>query len=491
MSVADPELVGRLTALVGPAGLVLDDDGRRGYEAGARYGEGRAALVVRPSTTAEVSAVVADCVRNRVRLIPQGGNTGLVGASTPDLSGAEVVLSLDRLLAPLEVDPLNRSVVAGGGVRLSTLNAALDPHGLFLPIDLGADPTVGGMAATNTGGARFIRYGDMRRQVLGLEVVLADEAGTVLELRGGLRKDNTGLDLRQLFVGGAGTFGVVTRVDMEVQRQPRQTAAALILLEDPDAALPLLAHVEREAGELLSAFEGKSREALVRALAHVPGLRNPFPGDPPPYAVLVEFSTVRPPRLGETRLEAILETCIGDWWERGEAVTLDALFGRPEDLWAIRHAISEGLRASGRIVGFDLAFRRSRLPDFRRAMVARLGEAFPEFAICDFGHIGDGGVHFNLVCEPSRWPDPDRLEALRTLVYDATVREFGGSFSGEHGLGRVNLPYYRRYTPAPLRSLAAEVQRVFTQAPLGVVDYAEQESGPVVDSGAPRLRAAQ
>jgi FAD/FMN-containing dehydrogenase len=484
VSQPDPDLVARLEALVGPAGLVLEADGRRGYEVGARYGEGRAALVVRPASTAEVSAVVASCVGQRVRLIPQGGNTGLAGASTPDPSGGQVVLSLDRLRTPLEVDPVNRSVVAGAGVRLSALNAALDPHGLFLPIDLGADPMIGGMAATNTGGARFIRYGDMRRQVLGLQVVLADEAGSVLELKGGVRKDNTGLDLRQLFVGSAGTFGVVTRVELEVQRQPRQTAAALVLLEDPDAALPLLAHVEREAGDLLSAFEGMSREALLRALAHVPSLRNPFPGDPPPYAVLIEFSTVRPARLGETRLEAILETCIGDWWERGEAVTLDALFGRPEDLWALRHALSEGLRASGRIVGFDLAFRRSQLPAFRRAMIARLAADYPEFAVCDFGHIGDGGVHFNLVCDEARWPAPERIEALRTAVYDATVREFGGSFSGEHGLGRVNLPFYRRYTPAPLRSLSADVQRIFTRAPLGVVDYAEQEGGPPLGVGA-------
>lgn len=473
MSEPGVDLIACFEPLVGPAGLISQPDVRRSYEVGARDEGGRAALVVRPATTAEVSAVVASCVRHRLRVIPQGGNTGLVGASTPDPSGRQVVLSLDRLRAPLEVDPVNRSVVAGAGVRLSALNDALGSHGLFLPIDLGADPTVGGMVATNTGGARFIRYGDMRRQVLGLQVVLADEAGSVLDLRGGLRKDNTGLDLRQLFLGGGGSFGVVTRVELEAQCKPRQSAAALVLLEDADAALPLLAHVEREAGELLSAFEGMSGEALARTLAHRPSLRNPFPADPPPYAVLVEFSSARAARAGETPVESVLEACISDWWEQGGSAGLDALFGRPEDLWAIRHSLSEGLRASGRIVGFDLAFRRSRLPDFRRAMIARLATAFPEFAVCDFGHLGDGGIHFNLVCAPANWPTPTRLSALRTMVYDAAVREFGGSFSGEHGLGRTNLPYYRRYTPAPLRALSGDVQRAFTSAPLGVVDFAD------------------
>jgi FAD/FMN-containing dehydrogenase len=469
---SSPQLLADLEAIVGPRGLVTDPDAMRSYEIGARYDEGRAALVVRPSDTSQVSAVVGLCVRSGVSLIPQGGNTGLVGASTPDGSGAQVVLSLDRLSDPLDVDATNRTVKVGAGVRLSALNNALGPMELWLPIDLGADPTIGGMAATNTGGARFIRYGDMRRQILGLEVVLADEGGTVVELKRGVRKDNTGLDLRQLFVGASGSFGVITRVELEVHRQPRQTAAALILLSEPAAALPLLAFFEREAGELLSAFEGMSGEALKRALALGGRLRNPFPNeDPPPYAVLVEFSSIRPMRIGETALDRILEACVADWWERADPATIDALIGPPEELWAVRHAISEGLRASGRLIGFDLAFRRSDLMAFRQAAVAALAENFPEFTVCDFGHIGDGGVHFNLVCDPDQAPDEGRARALRQRVYDLAVVQFGGSFSGEHGLGRANLPYYRAYTPPMIQSISGAVQRVFTQSPLGVVSY--------------------
>jgi FAD/FMN-containing dehydrogenase len=473
MTASSPQFITTLEAIVGPQGLITDQQEMRGYEVGARYDEGRAALVVRPCSTAEVSAVVGLCVRQGVTLIPQGGNTGLVGASTPDGSGGQVVLSLDRLQAPLDVDAENRSIRVGAGVRLSTVNAVLGPAGLWLPIDLGADPTIGGMVATNTGGARFIRYGDMRRQTLGLEVVLADEAGTVIELKRGVRKDNTGLDLRQLFVGGGGGFGVVTRVELEVQRLPRQVATALVLLTGADAALPLLAHFEREAGELLSAFEGMSEAALKRAIAHSPRLRDPFAnGGTAPYAVLVELSCVRPPRIGEAPLEKVLEACLAEWWERSEDTTVDALFGRAEDLWAIRHAIPEGLRASGRVTGFDLAFRRSDLAAFRSLMIEKLAADFPEFAVCDFGHIGDGGVHFNLVCDPAQAPDEARTRALRNCVYDIAVGQFGGSFSGEHGLGRTNLPYYRTYTSHVVQALSGAVQQAFTAAPLGVVDYA-------------------
>ena len=473
MNAPFPHVRAALEQIVGPQGLIADPEGMRGYEIGARYDEGRAAVVARPADVGEVSALVSLCVRQGVTLIPQGANTGLVGASTPDGSGEQVVLSLDRLRAPLEVDVENRSVRAGAGVRLSAVNDMLGPHGLWLPIDLGADPTIGGMAATNTGGARFIRYGDMRRHVLGLQVVLADEAGTVVEFRRGVRKDNTGLDLRQLFVGAGASFGVITRAELEVHRQPRQSAAALVLLSDPAAALPLLAHFEREAGELLSAFEGMSREALMRALAHVPRLRNPFPaGEVPPYAVLIELSCVRPYRLGEPGLDKILEACVAEWWERADPSTLDALFGPPEDLWAIRHAIPEGLRGAGRVIGFDLAFRRSDLAAFREAMIGELAAGFPEMTVCDFGHIGDGGVHFKLVCDPAKAPDAARLESLRRCVYDMAVGRFDGSFSGEHGLGRANLAFYRAYASPQVQALSGAIQQVFTRSPLGVVNYA-------------------
>lgn len=460
-----------LRRLLGAGGVLSGPEDLRAYDTSARYEGGRAALVVRPASTAEVSAVVAYCVGRDLRLVPQGANTGLVAGSTADGSGTQIVLSLERLREPLRIDVANRTVRAGAGVRLSALNAALEPHGLFLPIDLGADPTLGGMAATNTGGARFVRYGDMRRHVLGLQVVLPDHRGEVVELKGGLRKDNTGLDLRQLFVGSCGALGVITEVEVEVHPRPRQAAAGLVMLSDADAVLPLLQHVEREAGELLTAFEGMSRAALDAALDHVPSLRNPFRGGTPPYAVLVELTSARLPAEGEPPLSTVLEACLAGWLENAGDAAVDVLVGAPEPLWALRHALSEGLRAKGPVIGFDLSFRRSDLPAFRREALARLSREFPEFEVCDFGHVADGGVHFNLVADPAVPLPQARLEALRACVYDTAVRRFGGSFSGEHGLGRANLSYYEAFTPALVRELAAAVQNVFAEAPLGPVDF--------------------
>ena len=450
------QLAADLAGLVGDDALVEAPEDLAAYDQAARYEGGRAALVVRPRTSASAAAIVAWCVGHQVDLAVQGANTGLVGASTADASGRQVLLSLERLQSPLEVDPVNRSVRAGAGVRLSAVNAVLETHGLFLPIDLGADPTVGGMAATNTGGARFIRYGDMRRQVLGLEMVLADAAGTIVQLRRGLRKDNTGLDLRQVVIGAGAALGVITAVEFEVQPRPAQTAAALVLLEDLAAALPLLSHMEREGGELLSAFEGMSRAALSAALAHGRGLRSPFSGPLPPYAVLVELSTTRSLKPGDASLANHLEEVLADWLETDDGGgAIDILTGAPEPLWAIRHAISEGLRAKGRVIGFE-----------------RLNVAFPEFEICDFGHIGDGGVHFNLVCGPDAPPSAERLSQLRDAVYEIACLQFGGSFSGEHGLGRANLAQYRTLTPVPVRGLAARVQGAFADRALGAVDFA-------------------
>lgn len=446
-----------LAAIVGPNGLIVEAADCAAYETPARYAGGVAAAVVRPATTAQVSAVVGYCVRNGLKFTPQGANTGLAEGSTPDASGTHLVLSLDRLTAPLEIDAEDRTATVGAGVRLSALNAALEPHGLFLPIDLGADPTLGGMAATNTGGARFLRYGDMRRHVLGLEVVLADAAGTQLTLSQGLRKDNAAVALRQLFVGGCGAFGIITGVTVEVHHRPRQTAAALLIPRDIDAVLPLLQAFEVGAGSTLTAFEGMSKAAMTRAIEHVPSLANPFAGGVPDYAVLVELTRTWAPREGEASLDEVLQQIAGDLLERDDGSLVDALFGPVEKMWALRHSLSEGLRASGPVVGFDLSFRRRDLARFRREAVLMLEADFPDFALCDFGHVADGGVHFNLV-GPA---DAERKAALRDAVLSLAVDGFDASFSGEHGLGRAFQDAYDRFTPRLVQDYSAAVAAVF------------------------------
>ncbi|MGQ3280036.1 MAG: FAD-binding oxidoreductase, partial [Shinella sp.] len=237
-----------LKSLLGEKGLLTEASDMAAYETGARYDKGRAAFVARPTATEEVSAVVSYCVKNGIALVPQSGNTGLVSGSTPDGSGQQGVLSLDRLTAPFELDRVNRTIKAGAGVRLSDLNGKLDETGLFFPIDLGADPRLGGMIATNTGGSRFLRYGDVRRNTLGLTVVLADEAGTVLDLSSDLRKNNTGVDWKQLFIGTSGAFGIITECVLNLEPAPKQSATALLVPSSDEQVSALLVAMEDALG---------------------------------------------------------------------------------------------------------------------------------------------------------------------------------------------------------------------------------------------------
>lgn len=460
-----------LLEIVGPSGLLLAAEDLLSYETAARYGSGKAAAVVRPATTAEVSAVLRYCVQRRLEFMPQSGNTGLVQGSTPDASGRQIVVSLDRLKAPPRIDPADRSATVTAGTRLSTLNAALEPHNLFLPIDVSSDPMIGGMVATNTGGARFLRYGDMRRHVLALEVVLPDEVGTVLQLSSGLRKDNAHLDLRQVFIGSCGAFGIITAATLEVHPRPRQTAVALLVPRDADAVFELLEAFEAEAGEFLTAFEGMSEAAMRHALAHVARLRNPFPDGLPAYALLVELTSTSGCRPGEPSLEQVLENVVTQLAERQSAPLSDVRFGQPQGFWALRHSLSEGLRASGPVVGFDLSFRRSDVMTFRRVAIAELAKSFPDYEVCDFGHVGDGGVHFNLIQRAGASSDAARANALRDRVLDMAVRDFNASFSGEHGIGRANQGAYDHYTPASIQHYSAALTAVFARLPAAAVRF--------------------
>jgi FAD/FMN-containing dehydrogenase len=468
--VLDPTHLNAFHQMLGDRGVIAPGGDCAAYETPARYVAGRAGVVVRPTSTIEVSQVVAYCVRGGLRFVPQSGNTGLTGASIPDDSGEEVVLSLDRLAAPLDVRPGDRTAVVGAGVRMSALNAALEPHGLFLPIDLGADPMIGGMVATNTGGARFLRYGDMRRQVLGLEVVLADEAGTVLDLMTDLRKDNTRLDLKHLFIGSSGAFGVITKAVLEVHRRPERAATALIVPRDDEAVLEILLALEDRVGRRLSAFEGMSGAALACAVAHAPRLRNPFAdSEIPPYLLLVEISEDGP--LGdEPSLQDVLVEIVGEIAATPEASVADAYFDDGRQFWAIRHAISEGMRAAGRVVGLDLSFARSRVMAFRRAARAEAAAAFPEFEVCDFGHVADGGVHFNLLVR-----DPhvaaERLDEARAWALGLAVDEFGGSFSGEHGLGPVVQREHDRFASAQSKLFADRIQAALGVRPAARIRF--------------------
>lgn len=467
-----PAAIRDLRGLLGERGVLHAGSDTERYERGYRYGSGRALAVARPATVAELREVVRYCHAHELRIIAQGANTGLVGASTPDESGGELVVNLDRLRGIEGVDVHNRAACVRAGTRLSELNRGAAKHDLFYPIDVGSDPSLGGMVATNTGGSRLLRYGDVRRNLLGLEVILADADATVLTDLQGLRKDNSGVDLKQLFTGTGGSFGIIARVQVELQRLPRQAVAALVVPASHAVVPELLTLLETEAGEFLGAFEGMSANAMAAALAHNRQLRNPFSsGEIPPYALLIELvSALRPDQIDLTEL---LTGLLGRAMEAREPLVTDACFGRGEDFWALRHSISDGLRAAGAVIGFDISVPRSRLPECRTDLSTALSERYPQLRICDFGHCGDGGDHFNLV-----WPasagacDPSVIEAVRELIYDRVVRRYGGSFSAEHGVGPHNIHYYRRYASPVERAMAGHLKRLCDpKGLLGRVDF--------------------
>lgn len=449
-------MVHRFTELLGPAGVLTEDLER--YEEGWRYGHGKARLVLRPASTEEVSQTLALAHELGLQVVPQGANTGLVGASVPDESGSQVILSLERLSRIEEIDPLDRVAVVQGGVLLSRLNEALAEHGLTFPVDLGADPQLGGMVATNTGGTRLLKYGDVRHNLLGVEVVLAD--GTVVSALHRLRKDNTGLDLKQLFTGTFGTLGVVTRAVLSLVPLPRQRAAALVALSTGQAVLELLRGLEMRAHGLVSAFEVMSAGALEPVFAHTTNLRDPYQGEAPaPFSVLVELdTTLRPAALDlPEHLAEVLSEVIEDL----DGLE-DAFLGEAEDFWAIRHAISEAHRGLGRVLGLDVSVPRSRLAIFREQLSTWLSAHHPWLALRDFGHWGDGGVHLNLSWDPSTAPaDAEALaHQVQDHVYEVVVREHGGSFSAEHGIGPHNQRSYEAYADPAARRLAQAIASV-------------------------------
>ncbi|MBI3229382.1 MAG: FAD-binding oxidoreductase [Burkholderiales bacterium] len=470
-------LLAELANVLGEQGMLTTPDDCSRFEQGARYGNGKTLAVLRPDSHEQVLNILNLCGQHQQPIVLQGANTGLVAASTPDGSGRYLVLSLERLRKHIEIDVDNRSVVVDAGVTLQELNEALEPHGLFFPIDLGANPSIGGMIAANTGGARLIKYGDVRQNLLGLRAVIAGEPAQELDMLSGLRKNNTGPDLKQLFVGSSGAYGIITRAVLQVHRMPQQSATALVVPRDQAAVLQLLRVLERDCSEFLSAFEGISGAALAAVVKHIPSITNPFAPEPlPEYCVLIELSSAANKDVTGIDLEAVLMRCMEELF--GDVIE-NAIVGRGKDLWRIRHAISEALRHEGKMIAFDISMPRSSLVTFRAQALALMAERFAWIKVMDFGHWADGGAHFNMI-----WPkdaevayDVAIVEAIRTLIYDLVVNGFQGSFSAEHGVGPYNLAYYQRYTSAPAQQLAGRLQTLLDpQRLLGLTWFGPAQS---------------
>lgn len=439
------------------------------YGLPARGVAGPALCVLRPKTTQQVSEMVALCVRHRLPLVVQSGNTGLVGDSTPAPGSPAVILSLERMKSCYTLNRINRSLQVSAGYRLSDINERLEPERLFFPVDLSSDPMAGGLVAANAGGARFVRYGGVREHVLGLTVVLADEAGTVLRVGKGLRKDNSGPDWKQMFIGTGPLLGIITECEFNLERLPADRAAALLLPSSEQAVDLILDRLETVLGPGLTAFESMSANAVRCAIDHVPDLRLPFQdGLPGGEILLVEYSRDWQGLPGEAPAEAVLQAQLEALWEDDRAPLLDAVPGRPEEFWRLRHALSEGLKAAGPVIAFDLAFTRDRVNAFKADIREAYGRRFSGLELCDFGHVGDGGVHLNFVV---REVPADGMAALRRSLEDwvleIAVTRYGGTFSAEHGIGRKNLAAYERFTDARLQQMSKALKAAVAPVQIG------------------------
>jgi len=405
------DIVGAPNVLTAPADMKpYTTDWRRQYSAPAE-------CVVRPASTAEVARVVALCAREEVAVVPQGGNTGLVGGAVPTGVRREIVLALGRMNRIRALDPLNDTVTAEAGCVLAAVQSAAAEAGRLFPLSLAAEGScqIGGNLSTNAGGVNVLRYGSARELVLGLEVVLPD--GRVWNGLRGLRKDNTGYDLKQLFLGAEGTLGVITAAVLRLYPKPAASVTAWIALDSPRDAVELLARLRGRLGERISAFELVSRTCLEAVLAHVPGLRDPLPAAHPWY-VLAEFADSGAVPLHEAVEEALA----------GSEAVLAQSGEQARSLWRIRESIPEAQFSN---VKHDISVPVSRIPEFVE-IAEKAMRALPGAHVYCFGHVGDGNLHYNV--------GPESLlaqrEAVNRIVYDAVAR-LGGSISAEHGLGQL------------------------------------------------------
>jgi FAD/FMN-containing dehydrogenase len=429
-------LLDRLGATLGPRGLLTEPADLAPHLADWRgLYRGAALAVARPADTAEVAAVVRLCAEARVPVVPQGGNTSMVGGATPDETGRSVVLSLARLNRIRAIDPVDMTMTAEAGVVLKAAQDAAAAVGCLFPLSLGAEgtATVGGVLSTNAGGNTTVRYGNARELMLGLEAVLPD--GSIWNGLRRLRKDNTGYALRHLLVGGEGTLGIVTAAVLRMFPRPRDTALAFCAVADEEAALALFRRLRDRDESALRAFEYMSGAGVAFCARHIEGVTLPLETASDHY-VLVDLATPRPDAGLRGLLEAVLEEAL----EAGEVT--DAVVAESEaqaqKLWRIREEHPEAQKREGASVKNDVSVPVSKVPEMIRRCSAALVELIPGSRPVPFGHIGDGNIHMNL--EQPEGMDPAAFLARSHDIMDcvnAIVRELDGSFSAEHGIGRL------------------------------------------------------
>ena len=450
-------LIRRLSAIVGDAAVLTGNDmDAHLTDWRGRY-TGKARCVVKPASTEEVAAVVALCAAERIPMVPQGGNTGLVGGATPHHDGHEVVISPSRMKRIRAIDSDNNTLTAEAGCLLAEVQAAAEQADRLFPLSLASEGSceIGGNLSTNAGGVAVLRYGNMRELTLGIEAVLPD--GRIWHGLRGLRKDNTGYDLKHLFIGAEGTLGIITAAVLKLFPRPRSSATAWLAVRDPAAAVELLSRLRDACGERVTGFEIVARPALELVLKHIPGARDPLAA-PSPWYVLAELADT----LADFDLAGMLEAILAVEMEAGRvadaAVAQD--LAQQRALWHLREHISEAQRIEGISIKHDIAVPVSRIAGFIARADAELQRAFPAVRIVTFGHIGDGNLHYNL-SRPDAEANADfiaQTPQANRIVHDI-VAELGGSISAEHGLGQLKRGEILRYKSAVEMDLMRAVKQ--------------------------------
>jgi len=427
-----------------------------------RRSHGKALAVVRPGSTAEVADVVRICSAHQhasgVSIVPQGGNTGLVVGSVPDTSGTQIVLSMQRMQAVRALDPANLTVTVEAGCILQNLQQHCQAAGFLFPLSLAAEGScsIGGNLGTNAGGTQVVRYGNTRDLCLGLEVVTA--RGQIWHGLSGLRKDNTGYNLRNLFIGSEGTLGIMTAATMKLVPMPQAQLTAWAAVPSLDHALALLALAQRQLAAGLTGFEVMGQFALSLVAQHFPQQKVPL-YQSTPWCVLLENSDHQSQAHAREGFERLLETAL----EQGavsDAVVAENL-GQAQQLWQIRERIPLDQSSEGLNVKHDISIPISRIPEFVRVTDAQLQAALPGVRMVNFGHLGDGNLHYNVQCPEGQDGAAflDQHEAaINTIVFES-VRHFDGSISAEHGIGSLKVDKLPQYQSAVALDMMRAVKR--------------------------------
>ncbi|MET4722588.1 FAD/FMN-containing dehydrogenase [Bradyrhizobium japonicum] len=439
MSDSFQDALAGLAAIVGDKHVIASRADQEPYVVDwrGRY-RGRAVAVVKPGSTAEVASVVRYCADRRLAIVPQGGNTGMCGAATPDDHAGNVVIRLDRMRAVRDVSPLANTITVEAGCILAEVQNAARDVDRYFPLSLGAEGScqIGGNISTNAGGTAVLRYGPTRDLVLGLEAVLPD--GRIFNGLRALRKDNTGYALKQLFIGAEGTLGIVTAAVLKLFSPPRSSALALVKLQGVAQALEIMQRLRGVVGDRLGSLEIMSRSQIEAIAETVPHVTIPFELTTPWY-LIVELTDT----LAGVDLDEPLATALADAMEAGIAkdVILASNLAQVKAIWAVRHSVSEGNKRSGYVVSHDSVVPLERQADFVTNVEARIMAAVPHARVVMHGHIGDGNIHVIALIDHAHCQEPATTAALvaqiNEIVDDETAAQ-GGAISAEHGIGITN-----------------------------------------------------